>query len=193
MMVVWIDLSCVIGIGGWMGLVMVVVVFFLVFVFGNLFDRFGWCLVLFVVFSFFVFDYLLLVVVYILLLIFIGWVMLGMFGGSYVFVMVVVVDVLILEDCVKMFGFVSVVFGIGFVFGLVFGGLFGEWGLCVLFYVVLGMVVLNVFYGLLVFFEILLFEWCCVFDWWCVNLFGVFDVVCVVLGMMGVIVVLILW
>lgn len=72
---------------------------------------------------------------------------------------------------------IGVGFGIGFVFGLVFGGMFVEFGICVLFFVVVVFVGVNVIFGYFVLKEIVIDEICCFFCWKCVNLFGVFVVV----------------
>ncbi|MEP6786564.1 MAG: MFS transporter [Sphingomonadales bacterium] len=188
-----IDLSHAIGIGGWMAMALAIAGFFCAPVLGNLSDRFGRRPVLLLALTFLAFDYLLLAIAHTLPLIFIGRVLSGAFGSSYAPAMAAVADVSTPEDRAKTFGYISAAFGVGFVLGPAIGGLLGEWGPRAPFYVASAMAMLNVLYGLFVFPETLPPERRRTFDWRRANSLGAVAAARAAPGMVGVVVVLVLW
>ena len=188
-----IDLSHAIGIGAWMGLAMAAASVFSAPVLGNLSDAYGRRPVLLAALGFLALDYLLLAVAHTLPLIFIGRVMSGAFGGSYAPAMAAVADISTPEDRAKTFGYVSAAFGIGFVLGPAIGGLLGEMGPRAPFYAASAMAALNVVYGLVVFPETLDAAHRRPFHWRRANPFGALRAARAAPGMLGVVVVLILW
>ena len=188
-----IGLSGAIEIGAWMGLGMAIAAFVSAPILGNLSDRFGRRPVLLVALAFLALDYLLLAVANSLPLIFIARVLSGAFGGSYAPAMAAVADLSTPEDRAKNFGYISAAFGVGFVLGPALGGLLGEWGPRAPFYVASALAALNVLYGLLVFPETLVPENRRTFSWRRANPLGALAAIRAAPGMMGVVVVLILW
>lgn len=188
-----IDLSAAIAIGGWMTMALALAGFFCAPVLGNLSDRYGRRPVLLLALAFLAFDYLLLAIAHTLPLIFIGRTLSGAFGSSYAPAMAAVSDVTAPEDRAKTFGYISAAFGVGFVLGPAIGGLLGEWGPRAPFYVASGMAFLNVLYGLFVFPETLPVGRRRAFRWKRANPLGALDAAREAPGMMGVVVVLLLW
>jgi MFS transporter, DHA1 family, tetracycline resistance protein len=188
-----IALSDAIGIGAWMGLAMAVASFISAPVLGNLSDRFGRRPILLVSLGGLAIDYLLLAVANTLLLVFIGRVLSGTFGGSYSTAMAAIADTTAADDRAKTFGFVSAAFGVGFVLGPAIGGLLGEYGDRAPFIVAAAMAGLNFLYGLIVFPETLKPENRRPFSLSRANPLGALKVMRALPGMGSVAVVLILW
>lgn len=135
---------------------------------GVLVDCYGCWLVLLLLLVGVVVDYFVMVLLLYVWVLYVGCVVVGIIGVNYVVVIVYVVDIIVLVDCVCCYGLMNVCFGLGFIVGLVLGGLLGDWWLCVLFLLV---VVFNGVNFLVVCFVLL--ELCCVecvFFVWCVLL-----------------------
>lgn len=114
---------------------------------GNLSDAYGRRPVLLVsVFGLFV-DYLLTAFAPNLLWLFVGRIFAGICGASYTTANAYLADITKPEERAKVFGMMGAAFGLGFVIGPAIGGLLGEFGPRVPFFVAAGLSFVNVVYG----------------------------------------------
>lgn len=163
-------------IGGWMFAAFSVSQFAFSPLMGNLSDRFGRRpLLLLAIFGLGV-DYLFSAVAPSIFWLFVGRVIAGVCGSSYVIANAYIADVTAPEDRAKAFGMVGAAFGVGFVLGPAIGGLLGEFGPRVPFYVAAGISMLNLIYGWFVLPETLPTEKRRAFEWRRSNPFGAFKV-----------------
>lgn len=122
---------------------------------GVFFDCYGCCLILLVLLFGLGIDFLIVGFVLNVVWLFVGCFVVGIMGVSIMMVNVYIVDIFMLENCVWNYGFIGVMFGFGFICGLVFGGVFGGFNLWFLFFVVVGFVLVNWLYGFFILFELL--------------------------------------
>jgi MFS transporter, DHA1 family, tetracycline resistance protein len=170
------DLGDAAYIGGWMFAAFSLAQFAFSPLMGNLSDRFGRRpLLLLAIFGLGV-DYLFSALAPTLFWLFIGRIIAGVCGSSYVIANAYIADVTAPEDRAKAFGMVGAAFGVGFVLGPAIGGLLGELGPRVPFYVAAGISVLNLIYGWFVLPETLPPEKRRPFEWSRSNPFGAFKV-----------------
>ena len=170
------DLADAAYIGGWMFAAFSLAQFAFSPLMGNLSDRFGRRpLLLLAVFGLGV-DYLFSALAPTLFWLFVGRVIAGVCGSSYVIANAYIADVTAPEDRAKAFGMVGAAFGVGFVLGPAIGGLLGELGPRVPFYVAAGISMLNFVYGWFVLPETLPPEKRRAFEWGRSNPFGAFKV-----------------
>jgi MFS transporter, DHA1 family, tetracycline resistance protein len=163
-------------IGGWMFAAFSLAQFAFSPLMGNLSDRFGRRpLLLLAIFGLGV-DYLFSALAPTLFWLFVGRVIAGICGSSYVIANAYIADVTAPEDRAKAFGMVGAAFGVGFVLGPAIGGLLGELGPRVPFYVAAGISMLNFIYGWYVLPETLPPEKRRTFEWARSNPFGAFKV-----------------
>jgi MFS transporter, DHA1 family, tetracycline resistance protein len=163
-------------IGGWMFAVFSLAQFAFSPLMGNLSDRFGRRpLLLLAIFGLGV-DYLFSALAPTLFWLFVGRAIAGVCGSSYVIANAYIADVTAPEDRAKAFGMVGAAFGVGFVLGPAIGGLLGELGPRVPFYVAAGISMLNFVYGWFVLPETLPPEKRRAFEWARSNPFGAFKV-----------------
>ncbi len=163
-------------IGGWMFAAFSMAQFAFSPLMGNLSDRFGRRpLLLLAIFGLGV-DYLFSAVAPSLFWLFVGRIIAGVCGSSYVIANAYIADVTAPENRAKAFGMVGAAFGVGFVLGPAIGGLLGELGPRVPFHVAAGISMLNFVYGWLVVPETLPPEKRRTFDWGRSNPFGAFRV-----------------
>jgi len=188
-----IDLSAAIAVGGWMALVYAAAVFVFGPVMGNLSDRFGRRPVLLIALAGLGIDYLLMAVAQTLPLLFLGRLVIGVFGGSYGPAQAAIADITPADDRAKTFGFVSAAFGVGFVIGPAIGGLLGEISDRAPFYAAAAMAGVNFCYGMFVFPETLPPERRRPFHWRRANPLGAWRAMRAIPGMTGVTAVLFLW
>ena len=170
------DLADAAYIGGWMFAAFSVAQFAFSPLMGNLSDRFGRRpLLLLAIFGLGV-DYLFSAVAPSIFWLVVGRVIAGVCGSSYVIANAYIADVTAPEDRAKAFGMVGAAFGVGFVLGPAIGGLLGELGPRVPFYVAAAISVLNLIYGWFVLPETLPPEKRRAFEWRRANPFGAFRV-----------------
>jgi DHA1 family tetracycline resistance protein-like MFS transporter len=141
------DLSHAAVIGGWMFAAFSVAQFAFAPVMGSLSDAYGRRpLLLLAVFGLCI-DYILCALAPTLGWLFLGRVIAGICGSSYVIANAFIADVTAPEDRARAFGLMGAAFGVGFVIGPAIGGLLGEFGPRVPFWVAAGIAGLNVLYG----------------------------------------------
>lgn len=134
-------------IGGWMFVAFSVAQFLFAPVMGALSDAFGRRpLLLLAVFGLFV-DYVFSAVAPTLAWLFVGRIIAGICGSSYVIANAFIADVTAPEDRARAFGLMGAAFGVGFVIGPAIGGLLGEFGPRVPFWVAAAISLLNFIYG----------------------------------------------
>jgi MFS transporter, DHA1 family, tetracycline resistance protein len=170
------DLADAAYIGGWMFAAFSIAQFAFSPLMGNLSDRFGRRpLLMLAIFGLGV-DYLFSALAPTLFWLFVGRVIAGVCGSSYVIANAYIADVTAPEDRAKAFGMVGAAFGVGFVLGPAIGGLLGELGPRVPFFVAAGISMLNFVYGWFVVPETLPPEKRRAFEWGRSNPFGAFKV-----------------
>jgi DHA1 family tetracycline resistance protein-like MFS transporter len=163
-------------IGGWMFFAFSFTQFAFSPLMGNLSDRFGRRpLLLLAVFGLMV-DYLFSAFAPSIFWLFVGRAIAGLCGSSYVIANAYIADVTAPEDRAKAFGMMGAAFGVGFVLGPAIGGLLGEFGPRVPFFVAAGISSLNLLYGWFVLPETLPPEKRRAFAWRRANPFGTFAV-----------------
>jgi DHA1 family tetracycline resistance protein-like MFS transporter len=163
-------------IGGWLFFAFSAAQFLFGPTMGNLSDAFGRRpLLLLAVFGLFI-DYLLMSVAPNLFWLFVGRAIAGLCGASYVIANAYIADVTRPEDRAKAFGMIGAAFGLGFVIGPALGGLLGEYGARMPFYVAAGVSALNLVYGYFVLPETLAPSNRRAFEWQRANPLGTFKV-----------------
>lgn len=170
------DLADAAYVGGWMFAAFSLAQFAFSPLMGNLSDRFGRRPLLLLAILGLGLDYLFSALAPTIFWLFVGRVIAGICGSSYVIANAYIADVTAPEDRAKAFGLVGAAFGIGFVLGPAIGGLLGELGPRVPFYVAAGISLLNLIYGWFVLPETLPPDKRRAFDWSRANPFGAFRV-----------------
>lgn len=153
------------GIGGWLAFTFAITQFFFSPILGNLSDRYGRRPVLLVSLAGFSLDFFVLAFAPTLLWVFIARFISGMFGASNGPAQAVIADITAPEDRARYFGLIGAAFGIGFVVGPAIGGLLGEFGHRVPFFVAGLLAAINVVYGYFKLPETLALENRRRFDW----------------------------
>jgi MFS transporter, DHA1 family, tetracycline resistance protein len=163
-------------IGGWMAAGYSIAQFLFAPLMGNLSDRFGRRpLLLLAIFGLGA-DFLLQALAPNLVWLFVGRLLSGLCGASWVIANAYIADVTAPEDRAKAFGIMGAAFGVGFVIGPAIGGLLGTFGPRVPFYAAAAISGLNLAYGYFVLPESLAPENRRPFEWWRANPFGAFRV-----------------
>lgn len=188
-----IALADAIEVGAWIGFAMALATFFAAPVLGNLSDAFGRRRVLLLSLGGLCIDYVLLVVVDTLPLLFLARIISGIFGGSFAPAQAAIADVTAPEERARNFGFVGAAFGVGFIMGPVIGGLLGEMGPRAPFVAAAVLAGVNFLYGLTLFPETLPPERRRRFDWRRANPLGALAAARAAPGMMAVAGILLLW
>jgi MFS transporter, DHA1 family, tetracycline resistance protein len=170
------DLADAAYVGGWMFAAFSLGQFAFSPLMGNLSDRFGRRPLLLLAIFGLGLDYLFSALAPSIFWLFAGRVIAGVCGSSYVIANAYIADVTAPEDRAKAFGLVGAAFGVGFVLGPAIGGLLGELGPRVPFYVAAAISVLNLVYGWFVLPETLPPEKRRAFEWRRANPFGAFKV-----------------
>lgn len=163
-------------IGGWMAAGYSIAQFLFGPMMGNLSDRFGRRpLLLLAIFGLGV-DFLAQALAPSTGWLFFGRILAGLCGASWVIANAYIADVTPPEGRGKAFGMLGAAFGLGFIIGPAIGGLLGEFGARVPFYVAAAVSGLNLIYGYFVLPETLTEANRRPFDWARANPFGSFKV-----------------
>lgn len=158
--------------GGYLAFSYAVMQFLFGPIIGNLSDRFGRRPVLLTSVAALAVDYLIMGFAQSLAVLFIGRVLAGIAGATYATANAFMADVSPPEKRAANFGLIGAAFGFGFVIGPVIGGLAGEIGTRVPFFVAAGMAALNFVYGWFVLRETVTVEKRRPFVWARANPFG---------------------
>ena len=171
---VTIDRAAVIG--GWMFAAFSLSQFVFAPLMGNLADRFGRRPLLLLAIFGLGLDFILMALAPTLVWLFVGRIIAGVCGASWIIASAFIADVTAPADRAKAYGYMGAAFGVGFVIGPAIGGLLGEFGARVPFWVAAGISLLNFVYGLLVLPESLAPANRRKFELWRANPFGAFRV-----------------
>jgi MFS transporter, DHA1 family, tetracycline resistance protein len=139
---------------------------------GNLSDRYGRRPVLILSLLGMACDYLIMAIAPSVAWLFLGRTLSGMAGASYTTAAAYITDISPPEKRAKNFGLLGAAFGLGFVLGPALGGLLGEYGVRLPFFVSAGFAALNALYGLFVLHESLPRENRRKFEFWRANPLG---------------------
>ncbi len=132
---------------GWMAFAYAVAQFGCGPLMGSLSDRYGRRPLLLLAIAGLGADYLLNAMAPTLFWIFVGRILAGVCGASWTIASAYVTDVAPVEERGKYFGMIGAAFGLGFILGPAIGGILGEYGPRVPFYVAAGISGLNLVYG----------------------------------------------
>jgi len=138
------------GYGGAMMFVFALMQFFFAPVLGNLSDRFGRRPVLLASLGVLAADYLIMGLAPTLFWLFVGRALAGGAAATFATVNAYISDITSEDERAGRFGLISAAWGIGFVLGPALGGLLGEFGLRVPFFVAAGLTAANLLYGAIV-------------------------------------------
>ena len=163
-------------IGGWMAAGYSLAQFLSGPFLGNLSDRYGRRPLLLLAIAGLGIDFLLHALAPTLEWLFVGRILAGFCGASWVIANALIADITAPEDRGRAFGLMGAAFGLGFVIGPAVGGLLGTFGPRVPFYVAAAVSGLNLIYGWFVLPETLLPENRRRFDLARANPFGAFKV-----------------
>ncbi|HEY4125085.1 MAG TPA: TCR/Tet family MFS transporter [Rhizomicrobium sp.] len=158
--------------GGWLFFVFALMQFLCAPLIGNLSDRFGRRPVLIVSLAMLGVDYFITAIAPTILWLFISRLLSGIAGAAYPTANAYIADVSPPEKRAANFGLVGAAFGIGFVIGPALGGLLGQYGSRVPFFVSAGIALCNALYGLIVLKESLPVERRRKFEIWRANPLG---------------------
>jgi DHA1 family tetracycline resistance protein-like MFS transporter len=188
-----VDLSRAIELGGYMTLAYATMQFFMGPVVGNLSDRFGRRPILLMALIGLSANYLLLSIAHNIVLLFIGQVLGGMFGGTIGACQAAIADITKKEDRAHNFSLIGAAFGLGFIVGPAIGGLLGEVGERVPFVAAAALTFCNLLYGAFVFPDTLAQENRRPFDWRRANPLGAWKTMRAMPGMAPAVMVIMLW
>ena len=187
------DLAQAAKMGGWMFAAYAIAAFAFGPLMGNLSDRFGRRPLLLLSVAGLGLDYLMHALAPTLGWLFVGRILAGLCGASWVIANAYITDVTAPEERGKYFGMLGAAFGRGFILGPAIGGLLGEFGARVPFYTAAALSVLNFAFGYFVLPESLPAEKRRPFDWRRANPFGVFAVFATYKGVLPLVAVLALF
>lgn len=160
---------------------------------GNLSDRFGRRPLLLIAVAGLGFDYLMHALAPTLGWLFVGRILAGLCGASWVIANAYITDVTEPDERGKYFGMLGAAFGLGFILGPAIGGMLGEFGPRVPFYTAAAISVLNLAFGYFVLPESLPPEKRRAFEWRRANPFAVFGVFATYKGVLPLVAVLALF
>lgn len=185
---VTIDRAAVIG--GWMFAAFSLAQFVFAPLMGNLADRHGRRPLLLLAIFGLGMDFILMALAPTLEWLFVGRIIAGICGASWIIASAYIADVTAPDDRAKAFGYMGAAFGVGFVIGPAIGGLLGELGPRVPFWAAAGISLINFLYGLFVLPESLAPESRRKFELWRANPFGAFRVFATYRGVLPMVLVL---
>jgi DHA1 family tetracycline resistance protein-like MFS transporter len=177
----------------WMFAAYAVATFFAGPLMGNLSDRFGRRPLLLIAVAGLGFDYLMHALAPTLGWLFVGRILAGLCGASWVIANAYITDVTAPSERGKYFGMLGAAFGLGFILGPAIGGLLGEFGPRVPFYAAAAISMLNFVFGYFVLPESLPPEKRRAFEWRRANPFAVFGVFATCKGVLPLVAVLALF
>lgn len=185
-----VDIAHAAVIGGWMFAAFSLAQFVFAPLMGNLSDRFGRRPLLLLAILGLGLDFILMALAPNLIWLFAGRIIAGICGASWIIASAYIADVTAPEDRARAFGMMGAAFGVGFVIGPAIGGLLGEFGPRVPFWVASGVSLLNLAYGWVFLAESLTPEKRRSFEWWRANPFGAFKVFATYRGVLPMVLVL---
>lgn len=133
--------------GGWLLVLYALMQFLFAPVIGNLSDRFGRRPVLLLSLFAFGLDYLIMGFAPTLFWLFIGRALAGIAGASFVTANAYIADITPPDQRAARFGIIGAAWGLGFILGPVIGGILGEFGPRLPFFVGAGMAAITVLFG----------------------------------------------
>lgn len=136
--------------GGWLMFTYALMQFFFAPIIGNLSDHFGRRPVLLVSLAALSVDYLFMAIAPTLALLFVGRLIAGIAGATFPTANAYITDITEEDKRAEAFGLLGAAWGVGFIMGPVIGGLLGEYGARLPFFVAAGLALANVLYGLIV-------------------------------------------
>jgi len=158
--------------GGWLQTAFAGMLFLFSPLIGNLSDRFGRKPVLIISLLMLGVDYLITGLAPTIWWLFVGRILSGIAGASYTTANAYIADVSPPEKRAANFGLTGAAFGIGFVLGPALGGLIGQYGVRLPFFVAAALAVANALFGLVVMNESLPVEKRRKFELWRANPIG---------------------
>lgn len=168
------DLSEAAKYGGWLGFAYAITQFICAPIIGNLSDKYGRRPIILISLFGFAIDYILLALAPSIGWLFFGRVIAGLTGASISTASAYIADISTDEDRTKNFGLIGAAFGLGFIIGPVMGGLLGQYGARVPFYVAAVLCMVNFLYGLFILPESLAKDKRRAFNWKRANPIGTF-------------------
>lgn len=180
-------------IGAWIGATYGLFQILLMPAVGNLGDRFGRRPVFLVSLFAFGFDFLLMGLAPTIAWLFVGRAIAGGLGAVFGPANAAMADMSTPDERAASFGKVGAAFGLGFIFGPVIGGLLGDFGPRLPFYVAGALAIANGIYGWLVFPETLPKEKRRPFEWKRANPLGAFASLAKIQGIVPIALIYFLW
>jgi DHA1 family tetracycline resistance protein-like MFS transporter len=165
-------MSVAAGYGGWLSFTYAIMQFVFAPILGNLSDSIGRRPVLLISLMGLSADYVLLALAPNIGWLFVGRALAGILGASHTTASAYIADISTPETKAQNFGLIGAAFGIGFVLGPVIGGVVGQFGVRMPFWVSAALALINLLYGWFIVPESLPKELRRAFDWKRANPLG---------------------